>query len=87
VRNPATRVAVSTFVGPRDVGPDLGRALLGQGAFAAAIALGFAESVGDHADIVMTTVLGGMLVTDAFARRAARRVLEQSGDVATGGES
>lgn len=80
-RNVATRIALATFVDERHPGWDLGRGLLGQGAIAAAIALGFTQRFADHADVVMTTVLGGMLLTDLFATRAIRRMFSDASAV------
>lgn len=77
----ATRLAVATFLDDHALVRGLGRGLVGQGALAAAIGLGFAQRFGEYAGVVLTTVLGGMLLTDVLAARSVRRLFADAGDI------
>jgi Kef-type K+ transport system membrane component KefB len=61
--------------------PRPGSGLLGQGTLAVAIAVNYAQRVPAHAPIVLTTVLCGTLLFDAFSVRGLRRLLIDSGEV------
>ena len=80
-RRVLTRLAVSTFVADKGLEGGIGRGLFGHGVLAAAIALGFAVRFPDYADIVLTTVLGGMLLTDLLATRVIRRFFADTGEI------
>jgi len=60
----------------------LGNSLLGQGALAVAIGINLALRAREHAGIVLTTVLIGVLVSDLFSLRFLRRVLADAGELA-----
>lgn len=61
--------------------PRLGIGLLGQGGVAVAIALSFALRFPSDAGVVLTTVLGGLVLSDLFSFRAVRRVLADAGEL------
>lgn len=77
-----SRLAVSTFMSDDEAARGIGRALLGQGVLASAIALAFAQRFPELAGPVTTTVLGGVLLTDLFAQRTLRRYLADVGEIA-----
>jgi len=77
----ATRMAMSTFVADPTLHRGMGRGLSGHGVLAVAIALGFAQYFPQYADVVLTTVLGGMVLTDLFAARGLRRFFADAGDI------
>lgn len=76
-----SRLAVSTFVGDDMAARGIGRALLGQGVLASAIALAFAQRFPELAAPVTSTILGGVLLTDLVAQRGLRRYLGDSGEI------
>jgi hypothetical protein len=80
-RRVATRLAVATFVADPGLQRGIGRGLLGHGVLAAAVALGFAVEIPMYADVVLTTVLGGMLITDLLGGRAIRRFFADAGEI------
>jgi hypothetical protein len=80
-RRVLTRLAVATFVADKGLERGIGRGLFGHGVLAAAIALGFAVRFPDYGDIVLTTVLGGMLLTDLLASRVIRRFFADTGEI------
>ena len=43
--------------------------------------VGFAQRFGEYAGVVLTTVLGGMLLTDVLAARSVRRLFADAGDI------
>lgn len=75
----AAPLAARTFVPHSDAHQNLGAALLGQGALAAAIAVSFAQRFPDTSSLVTTTILGGMLITDLFSVPVLRRYLADRG--------
>jgi hypothetical protein len=76
-----TRLAVATFVHEPGLERGIGRGLYAHGVIAAAVALGFVQRFRDYADVVLTTVLGGMLLTNLLAPRALRRFFADSGEI------
>jgi hypothetical protein len=60
----------------------LGSALLPQGALGAAIAANFAQVFPEHAPLVLTVGLVGLLVSDAVGYATVRRVLADAGEIA-----
>jgi hypothetical protein len=76
-----TPVAVATFVHEPGLERGIGRGLHAHGVLAAAVALGFAQRFPSYADVVLTTVLGGMLLTDLLAPGAVRRFFADTGDI------
>lgn len=83
-RRVATKLAVATFVAEPGMDRGIGRGLLGHGVLAAALALGFAMRFPDYSGVVLTTVLGGMLLTDVLAAGVTRRFFADSGDIVPG---
>ncbi len=61
--------------------PRIGYGLVAQGGLAGAIALSYAVRVPEHAGVVLTTVLGGVILSDLLSHRAVRRVLADAGEV------
>jgi Kef-type K+ transport system membrane component KefB len=61
--------------------PRLGSALVGQGGLAVAIGLSYALQVPEHAGVVLTTVIGGVILADLWTHRAVRRVLADAGEI------
>jgi len=59
----------------------LGNSLLGQGALAVAIGVNLALRGGEQADIVLSTVLIGMIFSDLFSLRFLRSVLADAGEL------
>lgn len=80
-RRVLTPLAVDTFVADHSISRGLGRGMLGHGVLAAAIGLGFAQSFPEYAPLVLTTVLGGMLITDLVYARVLHRFFADSGDI------
>jgi Kef-type K+ transport system membrane component KefB len=76
---PAGLVRLFVEDGPRV--RDLGRAFLGQGTIAVAIGLSAAQREPDVAPIVLTTVLGGVVLSDLFSERQLRAALLDAGEV------
>ena len=86
-RRTMTRWAVWTFVSEHRIGIGIGRGLIGHGALACAIALSFCQRFPDYASLVLTTVIGGMLLTDIVSMRSLRRYLADVGDITPGQSS
>lgn len=76
-----TPLAVDTFVADHSLSPGIGRGMLGHGVLAAAIGLGFAQGFPEYAPMVLTTVLGGMLITDLVYARVLHRFFADAGDI------
>jgi hypothetical protein len=85
-RRAFSRIAVATFVAEKSLSVGIGRGLLAQSVVAAAISLAFAQRYPEMAGVVTTTILGGMLLTDAFAMRSLRRYLADVGEIHPIGE-
>ncbi len=73
--------AAPRLLGDLPVAPRLGDALLHQGALAVAIAANFAQVFPERAAMALTTVLGGLLLSDLAARGAVREVLADAGEI------
>jgi len=61
----------------------LGNSLLGQGSLAVAIGVNLALRGSEHADIVLSTVLIGVLCSDLFSLRCLRSVLADAGELSS----
>ena len=81
VRRIFTRVAMSTFVAEGALGAGLGRALVGQGVLAPAIAVAFAQRFPEQAPMITTIILGGYAISDIWAARALRSYLADVGEI------
>lgn len=77
----AAPMSAWTFLPGTHASIRLGMGLFGQGALAAAIAISFAQRFPEHAGVVTTTVLGGMVLTDIFSARVLRRYLADQGAI------
>ncbi len=60
--------------------PRLGLGLVGQGGLAVAIALSFAQRFPEQAPIALTTILGGIILSDLWSYGAVRRILADAGE-------
>jgi hypothetical protein len=76
-----SRVAVDTFVADSSLSVGVGRALLAQGVVAGAICVAFAQRFPEAAGVVTTTILGGMILSDAVAVPSLRRYLADMGEL------
>ena len=76
-----SRVAVATFVTDTSMAPGVGRALLAQGVVAGAICVAFAQRFPEMAGVVTSTILGGMVLSDAVALPSLRRYLADMGEL------
>ena len=61
--------------------PRMGTGLVAQGGMAGAIALSYALRFPSQAGLVLTTVLGGLILSDLWCHRAVRRVLADAGEL------
>lgn len=61
--------------------PRLGLGLVGQGGLAVAIAVSFAQRFPAQASLALTTILGGILLSDVWSHRAVRRILADAGEL------
>jgi hypothetical protein len=61
--------------------PRIGQGLGAQGGLASAIALSYSMRFPDQAAVVLTTVLGGLILSDLGSHRALRRVLADAGEL------
>jgi len=82
-RRAFSAVAVATFVSDRSMRDGIGNALLAQGALACAISVAFAQRFPELAGAVTSTILGGMVISDALAFRSMRVYLADVGEVQT----
>lgn len=80
-----TRLAMSTFVAEGALGAGLGRAFVGQGVLAAAIAVAFAQRFPEQAPTITTIILGGYVLSDVLAMRSLRRYLADVGEIQISG--
>ena len=80
-RRSMSRIAVWTFVPESGLAVGVGRGLLSHGALACAIAVSFSQRFPAYAGAVLTTVIGGMLLTDFFSVRVLRTYLADMGDL------
>lgn len=65
----------------------LGNGLLFQGTLAVAIAVNFAQRFPDYGNVILTTVLLGVLASDLFSNRALTAVLTDAGELPSSGDS
>lgn len=63
--------------------PRLGFGLVGQGGLAVAIAVSYAQRFPENGPIALTTILGGILLSDLWSYRAVRRILADAGETDT----
>ncbi len=71
----------STWMVPKlPVVPRLGVGLVGQGGLAVAIGLSFAQRFPEQAPIALTTILGGIVLSDLWSYGAVRRILADAGE-------
>ncbi|MEZ4452815.1 MAG: cation:proton antiporter [Nannocystaceae bacterium] len=63
--------------------PRLGFGLVGQGGLAVAIAVSYAQRFPETAPIALTTILGGILLSDLWSYKAVRRILADAGEIDT----
>jgi Kef-type K+ transport system membrane component KefB len=82
-----SRLAAATFFPDKAAAVGIGRGLLAQGVVAGAISLAFAQRFPQSADIVTTTILGGLVLTDVLAMRSLRRYLADVGEIRALGET
>ncbi|MFH1462861.1 MAG: hypothetical protein ABIO70_00535 [Pseudomonadota bacterium] len=73
--------AAPRLVGDLPRAPRLGDALLHQGALAVAIAANFVQVFPEQAAVVLTTVVGGLILSDLMAYGAVRAVLADAGEI------
>ncbi|MCB9569031.1 MAG: hypothetical protein H6710_17755 [Myxococcales bacterium] len=60
--------------------PRLGLGLVGQGGLAVAIAVSFAQRFPEQAPVALTTILGGIILSDFWSYWAVRRILADAGE-------
>ena len=72
---------VARVVGDLPRARRLGDALLHQGALSVAIAANFAQVFPEQASMALTTVLGGLILSDLLAYGGVRRVLADAGEI------
>lgn len=74
-----TRVSVSTFLSESAVANGVGQALLTQGTLACAIALAYTQRFPEHRALVLSTVIGGVVLSDILSVTTLRRYLADVG--------
>lgn len=63
--------------------PRLGFGLVGQGGLAVAIAVSYTQRFPEQGPLALTTILGGILLSDLWSYRAVRRILADAGETDT----
>lgn len=74
-----TRLSVSTFLSESAVANGVGQGLLTHGTIACAIAMGYTQRFPEHRAILLTTVIGGVVLSDLLSVPSLRRYLADVG--------
>lgn len=74
-----TRLAVSTFLSESTVANGVGQALLTHGTLACAIALAYTQRFPEHRALLLSTVIGGVVLSDLLSVTTLRRYLADVG--------
>lgn len=74
-----TRLSVSTFLNESAVANGVGQALLTQGTLACAIAMAYTQRFPEHRALVLSTVIGGVVLSDLLSVTTLRRYLADVG--------
>lgn len=79
LRIATTRAAVLTFMGSEPAARSIGSAMGPHGVLACAIALAYVQRFPEHSPLIMSTVLGGIVISDMLSIVTVRRYLANVG--------